>query len=298
VRPIDLAAFYAAIANEGLRPQPYVIDSIERNGIIVYRHDPKSAVTVGSVDRAAFYQLKTMMQGVLARGTARSIANLAPFVAGKTGTSDEENDAWFVGYTNDVTVAVWIGYDNADGKRRTLGGGSTGGGVAVPIFEPVIQAVWANVTPRAALAPPSPEAKRQLACRAIDLESGDTPSAGGRGITECFRIDRYGEVLDTQHQLVSREDAYTARESRGYYTINPNPFGNEQRGGYYYYDNNGRYAPIPRDSWRPPGPFFGQGPFGRDPRVQAPPPRDPYGREYQTPQRIDPGYLWGSRRSY
>jgi membrane carboxypeptidase/penicillin-binding protein len=297
VRPIDLAAFYAAIANEGLRPQPYVIDSIERNGLIVYRHDPKSAVTVGSVDRAAFYQLKTMMQGVLARGTARSIANLAPFVAGKTGTSDEENDAWFVGYTNDVTVAVWMGYDNADGKRRTLGGGSTGGGVAVPIFEPVIQAVWANVAPRAALAPPSPEAKRQLACRATDLESGEMQNAGGRPITECFRIDRNGQILDTQYQLVSREDAYATRESRGYYSVNPNPFGNEQR-GYYYYDNNGRYAPIQRDSWRPPGPNFGQGFFGRDPRVQAPPPRDPYGREYQTPQRIDPGYIWGSRRYY
>src|SRR5208337_3308404 len=148
VRQIDLAAFYAAIANEGMRPQPYVIDSIERNGLIVYRHDPKSSVMIGSVDRAAFYQLKTMMQGVLARGTARSIANLAPYVASKTGTSDNENDAWFVGVTNDVTVAVWLGYDNADGKRRTLGGGATGGHVAVPIFEPVMQAVWAHVVPK------------------------------------------------------------------------------------------------------------------------------------------------------
>ena len=43
--------------------------------------------------------------------------------------------------------AVWLGYDNATGKRRTLGGGATGGGVAVPIFEPIIQAVWANVAP-------------------------------------------------------------------------------------------------------------------------------------------------------
>jgi hypothetical protein len=122
-------------------------------------------------------------------------------------------------------------------------------------------------------------------------------NAGGRPITECFRIDRNGQILDTQSQLVSREDAYATRESRGYYSVNPNPFGNEQR-GYYYYDNNGRYAPIQRDSWRPPGPNFGQGFFGRDPRVQAPPPRDPYGREYQTPQRIDPGYIWGSRRYY
>src|SRR5262245_15899418 len=299
VRPIDLAAFYATIANEGLHPAPHVIDSIERNGVVIYRHDPKSSVMVSSVDRAAFYQLKTMLQGVLARGTARSIAGLAPYVAGKTGTSDEENDAWFVGFTNDVTVAVWIGYDNADGKRRTLGGGATGGHVAVPIFEPVIQAVWSNVAPKVALAPPSPEAKRHLACKAIDLESGDVQSAGGRAITECFRIDRSSHIEDTQYQLVGREDAYAARG--GYYGIAPSPFGYginpEQRPTYYYYDNNGRSPPAPRDAWRPPTQYYGQyGPYGRDPRFQASLPRDPYGREYQTPQRIDPGYIWGNRR--
>jgi penicillin-binding protein 1A len=299
VRPVDLAAFYATIANEGLHPTPHVIDSIERNGVTIYRHDPKSAVMISSVDRAAFYQLKTMLQGVLARGTARSISGLAPYVAGKTGTTDGENDAWFVGFTNDVTVAIWIGYDNADGKRRTLGGGATGGHVAVPIFEPVIQAAWANVAPKAALAPPSPEAKRHLACKSIDLASGEMQVSGGRAITECFRIDRNGQIMDTQYQLVSRGDAY----SGGYYSVAPNPYGYgeyEQRGAYYYYDNNGRYVPAPRDPWRPPGQYYyGQfGPYGRDPRFQAPPPRDPYGREYQTPQRIDPGYIWGNRRYY
>ena len=208
VRTVDLAAFYAAIANEGLRPAPHVVESIERNGSIVYRHDPKSSVMIASVDRAAFYQLKTMLQGVLARGTARAISGLAPYVAGKTGTSDDENDAWFVGLTNDVTVAVWVGYDNADGKRRTLGGGSTGGHVAVPIFESVIQAVWGQVAPKAALAPPSSEAKRQLACKSIDLESGEVPNSVGKAITECLRVDAKGKVVDTQYRLVSRESAY------------------------------------------------------------------------------------------
>jgi penicillin-binding protein 1A len=60
VRPIDLAAFYAAIANEGLHPTPYVVETIERNGETVFRHGPSSA-TINSVDRAAFYQLKTML---------------------------------------------------------------------------------------------------------------------------------------------------------------------------------------------------------------------------------------------
>src|SRR5262245_21603239 len=65
---------------------PHVVESIELNGVVVYRHDSKSSVAIKSVDRAAFYQLKTMLQGVLARGTARAIAGLSPYVAGKTGT--------------------------------------------------------------------------------------------------------------------------------------------------------------------------------------------------------------------
>jgi 1A family penicillin-binding protein len=213
VRPVDLAAFYAAIANEGTRPEPHVIDSIEHDGRTIYRHDPQSAVPVGSVDRAAFYQLKSMLQGVLARGTARSMAGIAPFVAGKTGTSDEENDAWFVGFTNDVTVAVWVGYDNAGGKRRTLGGGATGGHTAVPIFEPIMQAVWAHVAPRTALAPPSPEARRNLSCKAIGSEARD----GKRRRTsdrECLRVDARGKVLDTQYRLLSRESSHASRKTR------------------------------------------------------------------------------------
>jgi penicillin-binding protein 1A len=296
VRAVDLAAFYAAIANEGVRPTPHVIDSIERNGLVIYRHDTKGDARIGSVDRVAFYQLKTMMQGVLSRGTARSIAYMSPYVAGKTGTSDNENDAWFVGFTNDVTVAVWLGYDNAAGKRRTLGGGATGGHVAVPIFEPVIQAVWAQFAPKTALAPPSSEAKRYLSCRA-EAEMGQMQVPARQATTECFRIDASGQIVDTQYQLVSRDDFYVARETGGYYGIspNPNPFGYspgyDPRQRYYnpgygqsygqsygqgYYDQYGRW--YQRDTGRPQAP------------VQAAP-RDYYGR------RIDPNY-WGNRWRY
>ncbi len=213
VRPIDLAAFYATIANEGVRPDPHVIDSVEQDGRVIYRHDAQPVVKGGSVDRAAFYQLKSMLQGVLQRGTARSMAGIAPFVAGKTGTSDDENDAWFVGFTNDVTVAVWVGYDNAGGKRRTLGGGATGGHTAVPIFEPIMQAAWAHAAPKAALATPSPEARRQLSCKSISGVSSDK-RRGQKPETECLRVDANGRVLDTQFRLVSRESSYAAREPR------------------------------------------------------------------------------------
>src|SRR5215470_10858301 len=148
-----------------------------------------------------------------------------------------------------------------------------------------MQAAWANVAPRTALAPPTPEAKRQLACRAVDVASGDVQEQGrpaaSRGISECFRIGRDGRIVDTQYQLVSRE---SADESRGYYYVspNPNPFGfffggNEQRGGYYYYDNNGRYVPSQRDPYRQPGQPPQQYYYGQQPYY--------YGQQQQPPQR-------------
>jgi penicillin-binding protein 1A len=290
VRPVDLAAFYAAIANEGLRPEPYVVETIERDGNPLYRHQPATAA-VTSVDHAAFYQLKTMLQGVLARGTARSLAGLAPYVAGKTGTSDQENDAWFVGFTNDVTVAVWVGYDNADGKRRTLGGGATGGHVAAPIFDPVIQAVWAHVAPKTALAPPSIEARRQLACRSMDVDFR-AAQRGGSGIDECFRIDRRAKVIDTRNQLIARETPDARRHQEDDATRGNNlwsrddPARDHESAPVTIFDNrNGSYVNAPqRDPWRAQ-------PSSGECR------REEYRREWHAPQRIDPSYVWGSCRN-
>ena len=134
-----------------------------------------------------------MLQGVLRRGTATRIAALAPYVAGKTGTTDGENDAWFVGFTNEVTVAVWVGYDNADGRRRTLGGGATGGSVAVPIFEPVIQAVWAHHSPRTILRGPTPETRRYIVAQRTEAEPGDTTADGT--LVEYLRRDASGQAV-------------------------------------------------------------------------------------------------------
>jgi membrane carboxypeptidase/penicillin-binding protein len=220
VRPVDLAAFYATIANEGTRPSPFTVESIERNGQLIYRHQPMP-VAVKSVDPAAFYQLKSMLQGVVARGTARALSRISPYVAGKTGTSDDENDAWFIGFTNDVTVAVWLGYDNAGGKRRTLGSGSTGGAVAVPVFEPIIEAAWSSsAAPKRALAPPSPQARQQLSCAGGGSEPRERrrrakASEGAAG--ECLRVDRHGQIVDTKYRLVSQDNVQARDEpvSRG-----------------------------------------------------------------------------------
>jgi hypothetical protein len=150
-----------------------------------------------------------MLQGVVARGTARAIGTLSPYVAGKTGTTEDAVDGWFIGFTNDVTIAVWVGYDNSDGKRRSLGTNATGARVALPIFEPILQAVWAEgIAPKALLNGQSPEAKRHLADLPIDYYSGSRTNGGGRAFVEHFRLDADGHVNETQYQLVSREEPY------------------------------------------------------------------------------------------
>ena len=215
VRMIDLAAFYAAVANEGALPKAHAIDSIEVDGKMVFQYPNAPLPFIGAADRTSFYQLKTMLQGVVARGTARAIADLSPFVAGKTGTTEDAVDGWFIGFTNDVTVAVWVGYDNSDGKRRSLGTRASGAGVALPIFEPILQAIWAlEIAPKAPLNGPSPEAKRYLVDLPIDYTDGSRRSRGSReGFVEHFRIGADGKIKETQYQLASREEPSRRRKA-------------------------------------------------------------------------------------
>ncbi len=300
VRMIDLAAFYAAIANEGIRPQPHAIDSIALNGRTIYQY-PKVPMfpRIAAADPASFYQLKSILQGVVARGTAAAIASLSPYVAGKTGTTENSVDGWFIGFTNDVTVAVWVGYDNGDGKRRSLGP-VDGARVALPIFKPIIEDIWAdNIAPKEPLAGPSPEARHDLVDVPIDYVSGTPVRGGGRGdFVEHLRLESDGQVADTQYQLVSREEADEEREEQTQYQ-----YSNNEQGGDYGYGSYGGYAPdgsyqggyggrsyYPNQGWRqsPPQPPPPQqrGLFGNwnSPGYQRPPPPpQPTARGFFTP---------------
>ncbi len=282
VRMIDLANFYAAVANEGALPQPHAVDSIEVNGSTVYQYPDTPLPFVGAADRASFYQLKTMLQGVVARGTARGIGVLSPYVAGKTGTTEDSVDGWFVGFTNDVTVAVWVGYDNGDGKRRSLGPSATGARVALPIFEPIMQAIWSEgIAPKALLSGPSKEAQRRLIDVPIDYMSGDRVSAGG--FMEHFRRTADGQFDDTQYRLLSQEDASASRDwgtsSEGYWAGQSD---DRYVTGRSYYPAQGWQPPPPQGGPLAPlrrlfSPLFGD---SSDPAVHA---------------RRDPDYFWGGR---
>jgi membrane peptidoglycan carboxypeptidase len=258
------------------------------------------------------------MQGVVARGTANAMRDLSPYVAGKTGTSEDENDAWFVGFTNDVTIAVWIGYDNGNGGgRRTLGNGETGGHVAVPIFRRIVEASWADYAPRAALAPPSPEARRDLVMQPVDLASGSRVAQGGPGtITEALRRDADGRIEDTQYRIVSQLEVGTyapnddgmSGDREGYYAGQQGyPYGQPSGQPGYYGGNSQPYPQQPPPSnnrglfsgWfsRPPDPA----PARPQPQDRAPDRHvvhvpDQQTDSQQSPERrFDPDYFWNNR---
>jgi penicillin-binding protein 1A len=288
VRPIDLAAFYAAIANEGRRPTPHVIEQISLDGRVVYKAN-ESLKQLPGVDAAAAFQLRSILQGVVARGTAARLSSLSNVIAGKTGTSDEFNDSWFIGFSRDVTIAIWVGYDNTTMKtRKTLGHGNAGSRVALPIFDSIMKSVWADYAPQAALPPPSPEASRRLIALPIDVRSGQRiESRGDRtAFVEYFRLDESGRLDESQYRLVSRGGDYSVGDDSSRSTDN-SPFffapwfqRNFEGGPTYTRERDNSFdggfrrpqAEVPQrgrnprsnqfEEDRPRGGFGGGGPFG------------------------------------
>ncbi|MCJ2138154.1 transglycosylase domain-containing protein [Methylobacterium sp. J-026] len=305
VRMLDLAGFYAAVANEGARPAPYALESVERDGKPLYTHAPREPVRIGSADRVAFYQLKTMLQGVTQHGTAAALAKVSAYVAGKTGTSENENDAWFAGLTNEITVVVWVGYDNADGSRKTLGRGQTGGHVSVPIASAILQAAWANGVPKTPLRGPSPEARPFIADLPVDPHSG--VRVAGSGFLEHFRTSGDGRMADTQYRLVPRETLYAMRPDAQDGDLTAPDDGASVAGDY---DGNMTGARPPADPLDP----FGDRPPPRSRRAQGdldPTGQDPYrpwpGQSARSPfgddgarrpRRRDPDYLFGEESGF
>lgn len=146
---LRLTAAYAMLDNGGRKIVPTLIDRIQdRWGRTIYRHDTRECTACAApawrnqdepalpdnrlqiVDPHTAYQITAMMEGVVQRGTGTVIRPVGKPLAGKTGTTNEERDVWFVGYSPDLAVGIFVGYD----QPRPLGRGSTGGAVAAPIF--------------------------------------------------------------------------------------------------------------------------------------------------------------------
>jgi len=153
---------YAMIDNGGRRVNPTLIDRIQdRYGHTVYRHDQRECIGCDAkkwsdqpepslidrreqvLDPMTAYQVTSLMEGVVQRGTAAGVGfqkEVGKPVAGKTGTTSDYKDAWFIGFTPDIVAGVYVGFD----KPRSLGHGATGGAVAAPVVKNFMKVALAD----------------------------------------------------------------------------------------------------------------------------------------------------------
>lgn len=191
-----MTAAYATIANGGRKIVPTLIDRIQdRYGATVYRHDQRlcqgceatdwrgqgEPVIVDNreqvLDPMTAYQITSMMEGVVQRGTGTAARALGRPVAGKTGTTNDYKDAWFVGFTPELAVGVYVGYD----RPRSMGNSVTGGSFAVPIFT--------NFMAKALEGKPATQFKvpAGMTTAWINPNSGVKAFEGEAGIEEAFK---------------------------------------------------------------------------------------------------------------
>ena len=151
---------YSMFANGGKRVKPTLIDRIQdRYGHTIYRHDQRECRGCDApggwksqpepvlidrreqvLDSMTAYQITSMMESVVQRGTATVVRDVGKPIAGKTGTTNDEKDAWFIGFSPDLVVGIYIGYD----KPRNLGRGATGGHLAAPIARDFLKMALAD----------------------------------------------------------------------------------------------------------------------------------------------------------
>lgn len=146
---LKMVTAYAIFAHKGQAIEPTFIDKIQnRYGKTIYKHDKRSCVDCNVeewnnqeepmpvsnseqvLDPMTAYQMTSMLEGVVERGTGKSLKYLNKHIAGKTGTTNDSRDAWFIGYTPNIVVGVYIGYD----QPKPLGFGGTGAALAAPVF--------------------------------------------------------------------------------------------------------------------------------------------------------------------
>jgi len=195
-----LVAAYAMFANGGERVEPTLVDRVQdRNGSTIYRHDQRICDDCQDLDLAAgarpriasdrervmnevtAYQLTSMMRGVVQRGTARRSVNLSVPIAGKTGTTNDAKDVWFVGFSSNIVAGCYIGFD----QPRSLGRSASGGGLCGPVFNSFMQKAIQRygggdfATPEDCM---FIKIDRFTGARLPDSASGDNV------VRECFRI--------------------------------------------------------------------------------------------------------------
>jgi len=180
-------AAYAMLVNGGKRVTPTFIDRVQdRNGATIFRADQRSCRDCSDVewgrqsvpiipdtreqvaDPGSAFQIVTMLQGVVERGTGKAVQAVGKPIAGKTGTTNDWRDAWFVGFTPDLVAGVYIGFDDPD----SLGDDETGGHIAAPVFRDFMIAALKDGPATAFRTPPGMRLYRVSAATGLPVGSG------------------------------------------------------------------------------------------------------------------------------
>ncbi len=172
----ELTTAYAAFAAQGVYSKPMLILRVyDRNGRLLENHEPDQKI---ALDEATAFLITYLLQGVVQSGTGQIARTLNRPVAAKTGTTDNYSDAWFVGFTPELAVGVWVGHDD----RVSLGKGETGGRAAGPIWVSFMNEALRNRAPAYFPVPPAIFFKR------IDARTGETAGLNSEEvIEEAFR---------------------------------------------------------------------------------------------------------------
>lgn len=140
---LDMVDAYNTLASGGIRVNPIMVTRVEdAHGAVLEENRPEQLPVLR---RQTAYVVTNMMQSVVNEGTATAVRQLGyeGLAAGKTGTTDEYADAWFIGFTPDVTCGVWVGFD----KKKTIFSGATGGSVAAPIWADFMKTIRPDSLP-------------------------------------------------------------------------------------------------------------------------------------------------------
>ncbi len=175
VTPLELTFAYAAFAAGGLRPDPIFITTVfDAEGHPLEENLPHLDQAIPA---ATAYLVTNILQDVIKRGTGRRADGLKQPSAGKTGTTNDLNDAWFMGFTPQLLAGVWVGFDD----KRPLGDKETGGRVAAPIWKAFMEQATKDM-PLEEFPVPS-----DLKCVNVDPATGLRAAPGGASRLECFR---------------------------------------------------------------------------------------------------------------
>ncbi len=252
---LKLTSAYAMLANGGKKIVPSLIERIDdRHGKTVLRHDERECkdcqVAEGvSIDKiqppeledvrpilseaTSSYQLVHMLEGVVQRGTAKRASKLGKPLGGKTGTTNDSRDTWFIGFSPDITVGVFVGYD----KPRSLGKKETGGAVALPAFIEFFETAQKDVPAKDFVVPEG------IVMRPIARVSGQVLPAdayqvdGNAVIMEAFKVIENKQppseeiIQDNTLPWLREEKEQAAPLSNDYPSARPSriPFGSPSR---------------------------------------------------------------------